>query len=63
MKLRRSMRGAGDAAAPEGRGAKTEVATVFLHQEIGGNLRDAEQRMGRIVNRHRFVDALIGRVF
>ena len=51
--------GAGQAAAAEADGRHLEVAAVLLDQQVGGRLGDAEQRVGRGVDRHRGVDPLV----
>ena len=58
MQDRAGVSGAGDAAAAEADRRHPEVAPVLLHHEVGRGLRDAEQRVGRAVERHRGVDAL-----
>ncbi len=39
--------------------AQAEVAPVLLHEQVGGRLGDAEQRVGAVVDRHRRVDPLV----
>src|SRR5680860_280832 len=51
--------GAGQAAAAEADRRHPEVAAVLLDQQVGGGLGDAEQRVGRGVDRHRGVDAAV----
>ena len=59
MQLGAGVLGPGQAAAAEADGRHLEVAAVLLHQQVGGRLGDAEQRVGRGVDRHRGVDALV----
>ena len=59
VQLRPGVVGAGQAAAAEADGRHVEVAAVLLHQQVGGRLRDAEQRVGGAVDRHRRVDAAV----
>ena len=59
MELRAGVVGAGQAAAAEGDGRHVEVAPVLLHQQVGGGLGDAEQRVRRAVDRHRGRDAVV----
>ena len=50
--------GAGQAAAAKADGRHLEVAAVLLDQQVGGDLRDAEKRMGGLIDRHRRVDSV-----
>ena len=59
MELRAGVVGAGQAAAAERDGRHVEVAPVLLHQQVGGGLGDAEQRVRRAVDRHRGRDAVV----
>ena len=45
VQLRAGVLGAGQAAAAEADRRHVEVAAVLLHQQVGGRLRDAEQRV------------------
>src|SRR5688572_6129943 len=49
--------GTREAPAAETGGFEPEVATVLLNQHVGGNLRGAEYRVCRVVERHLLVDA------
>lgn len=46
-------------AASKARRLHPEVATVFLNEGVSGKLGNSEQRMGRMVNGHGLVDALL----
>ena len=59
MELRAGVVGAGQAAAAERHRRHVEVAAVLLHEQVGGGLRDAEQRVRRAVDRHRGRDAVV----
>ena len=59
MQLGAGVLGAGQAAAAEADGRHLEVAAVLLDQQVGGGLGDAEQRVGRGVDRHRGVDPAV----
>ena len=48
------------AAAAERDRLHPEVAPVFLHRDVGGELRDAEDRVQALIDRHRLGNA--GRV-
>ena len=47
------------AASTEADRGHVEVAAVLLHEQVGGGLGDAEQRVGRGVDRHRRVDPAV----
>ena len=51
------MAGAGEAAAADQAGFHAEIFAVFLHHDIGGDFRRAEERMFAMVNGHGFVNA------
>ena len=59
VELRAGVVGAGQAAAAERDGRHVEVAPVLLHEQVGGGLGDAEQRVRRAVDRHRGRDAVV----
>ena len=59
---RAGMVGAGQAAAAETDSGQLEVAAVLLHEQIRRRLRDPEQRMSALVDRHRRIDPLVIRV-
>ena len=48
----------GQAAAAEDARPHAEIAAVLLHQHVGGHLRGPEQRVGRLIDAHRLVDAV-----
>ncbi len=49
---------AGQAAAAQAAGRHAEIAAVLLHHHVGGDLRRAEQRMLRLVDRERLGNAV-----
>src|SRR5665213_2425973 len=57
VQFRARVRRAGQAAAAKNRRLHAEVTSVFLHQNIRRNLARAKERMFRLVNGHRFVNA------
>ena len=59
MQLGAGVVGPRQAAAAEADGGHVEVAAVLLDEQVRGHLRDAEQRVGRAVDRHRRVDAAV----
>ena len=59
MQPRARVVGAGQAAGAKADGGHVKVAAVLLHEQVGGGLGDAEQRVGGAVDRHRGVDALV----
>src|SRR3989339_1248573 len=46
-------------ATPEDPGSQPEIAPVFLHKEICRCLGRAKERMLALIDRHRFVDAIL----
>ena len=54
------MIGAGQAAAAKAGGAHSEVAAVLLHQQVRRYLRNAEEAVRRLVDRHGFGNAVGG---
>src|SRR5674476_1071926 len=58
VQLRARVRRAGETAAAKTHRLHAEVTSVFLHQNVRRNFARAEQRMFRLVNAHRFVNAL-----
>src|SRR6266581_2707105 len=55
VELGTGMGGPGEAAATEYPGPKTEVAAIFLHENVGGDFRGAEKTMLRLVDGHGLV--------
>ena len=54
---------AGEAAAAKRAGGQAEIAAVFLHHHVGGDLAGAEERVFRLVNGEGLGDAVrVGRV-
>ena len=53
MQLRAGVRGSGEASAAKTRCRHSEVASVFLHQNIGRRFRRAEKRVLRVIDAHR----------
>ena len=53
---------AGETAPTEDAGPYPEVPAILLHQHVGRDLRRAEQRVRRLVDAHRLVDAVGKRV-
>ena len=49
--------------AAKARGLHSEVATVFLHQHVRSHFARTEERMFRLVNGHRFINADLERMF
>jgi hypothetical protein len=50
---------ASEAAPTEADGRHLKVATVLLDHKVGSGLRDAEERVERVVDRHRGRDAAV----
>ena len=59
VKLRAGVVWAGQAAAAKAHRRDLEVAPVLLDHQVGGGLRDAEERMRRAVDRHCRVDPAV----
>src|SRR5439155_24936391 len=59
VQLRPGMRRSSQTTAPETSGRHSEISTIFLNQDIGGDLRSTEKRMFGRVNAHRFRDPLL----
>ena len=57
MQLRAGVGGTGQATAAKTGRRHSEIAAVFLHQNIRGRFRCAEERMLRVIDAHRFGNA------
>ena len=53
------MVGAGEAAPAKADRRHAEVTAVLLNEQIGGGLRHAEERVQRLVDRHRRGNAVV----
>jgi hypothetical protein len=59
VRARVGMVRAGEAAATKADGWDPEVTAVLLDEQIGGGLRHAEERVERLVDRHRRGNAVV----
>src|SRR4051812_28371990 len=57
MKLDTAMVRTGKTPAAKTAGSEAEIAPIFLHHHVGGELRCAKERMLRLVYPEAFVDA------
>src|SRR5262245_39096807 len=62
VQLRSRMVGTGQSSAPKTRRVEPKVATVLLNQNVGSDLRGAEDAMERVVDGHVLPDAVPIRV-
>src|SRR6516164_3250050 len=58
VQLRPRMVGTSETTATKAGSLHTEIAPVFLDEDIGGDLRGAEQAVHCLVDAHRFVNSM-----